>query len=431
MANIKSHIQIHTPTHTPHYIPILMPDEYWIGYLGRLLIPNGMKLVRDYGNINIFLDSILSAMNSDFINHYIYLKVATIAEKEIEIFTQQHSLIPFLRVANIRNRRPRNWAGEYKALAFRLIKKGVYFCKSCITEDINHHGYSYWRRSHQLPGINWCLKHGLSLSYVSNKNAMHYPPDTYFNNETYAECKIADEIKNNPIINKFTMVIQEYVENPIELNVKNLAKLLSQKATELNLVKNTKDNGKFISDFLIEGTPATWRNEHFPNLIKPTVGEFYGEFDYALMTKKPVKKLNILLVIASIFPSEANIFSEIVQHDQLVKKISETTYSEKEISVAYINNIGQINKIAKDISCCRKETLKLLINFGYYPLHQIGKRTIEALIAFNQGVPMRELVLMHDVNLKQLFLITHPSIKGMSEILNIFKTKPNIKWCTT
>ena len=170
-------------------------------------------------------------------------------------------------------------------------------------------------------GINWCLKNECPLIFVNKKNVMHSPPDIYLKNEIYTECLITEEIKNNPIIKKFSEIVQGYAKNSFELNTKNLAKLLSQKAIELNLVKNSKDHGKFISDFLIEETPSCWRIEHFPDLKKTTMGQFLNEFYYALLTKKPVKKLNILLIISALFPSDVNALLVVLNMTRYTKKL--------------------------------------------------------------------------------------------------------------
>jgi len=421
MSTPESKLQEKFPIKTPYQIPTLMPDEYWIGYLGRLLMVNSIRHIRDFGSINKFLNSLLSEKYSDYLNYHLFLKIACISQTKVEILVQQHSLIPFLRQANIKIRRPSNWHGEYKALACRFIKKDVYFCESCITEDINNYGVTYWRTSHQLPGINWCLKHKSPLNYLNKKNAMHSPPDTYLKKGIYTECFISEEIKQNPIVKKFTQTVQYYAENSFELNTRNLAKLLSQKAYELNLVKNRKDHGKFVSDFLIEEAPSCWRMEHFPDLNKTNEGQFLDEFDYALLTRKPVKKINLLLIISALFPSDINALLEVAKYDELHKKVPETVFSEEEILTAYINNYGQAKKIAKEINCSYKTTVRWLVYFGFFPLEAIGKRTIDALIAFNQGFTMEKIISMQDVNLKHLLLITHPDIKGMKQILNNLK----------
>lgn len=60
--------------------------------------------------------------------------------------------------------------GEAKAAAFlghvaTRVKKPqkLQFCEQCSQEDVAKHGETYWRRSHQLPGVFVCLKHLTSL----------------------------------------------------------------------------------------------------------------------------------------------------------------------------------------------------------------------------------------------------------------------------
>lgn len=60
--------------------------------------------------------------------------------------------------------------GEAKAASFlghvatRVQKpQRLQFCEQCSQEDVAKHGETYWRRSHQLPGVFVCLKHLASL----------------------------------------------------------------------------------------------------------------------------------------------------------------------------------------------------------------------------------------------------------------------------
>lgn len=60
--------------------------------------------------------------------------------------------------------------GEAKAASFlghvaTRVKKPqkLQFCEQCSQEDVAQHGETYWRRSHQLPGVFVCLKHRTSL----------------------------------------------------------------------------------------------------------------------------------------------------------------------------------------------------------------------------------------------------------------------------
>lgn len=45
----------------------------------------------------------------------------------------------------------------------RVIEPGLRFCPACISSDLEHHGYSYARRTHQIVGVQACHLHGVSL----------------------------------------------------------------------------------------------------------------------------------------------------------------------------------------------------------------------------------------------------------------------------
>lgn len=44
----------------------------------------------------------------------------------------------------------------------KLIPK-IRLCPECMKEDVKKHGYFYYRRAHQLPGVTVCSKHGVQL----------------------------------------------------------------------------------------------------------------------------------------------------------------------------------------------------------------------------------------------------------------------------
>lgn len=435
MFNSKSNLQKKFINRTAYQIPILMPDEFWIGYLGRLLTLNGVIHNKGLVYTHNLLNYILSKNNLFFKNHSTFTKIAIISGSTIETLLQRHSLIPFLRSANSKNQKSSSENSVNKYFSFSLIKKGAYFCKSCVDEDISYRGVPYWRKSHQLPGINWCLKHDCCLYVVHIKNAMHTSPDIHLQNEAYTKCVITEEVKQDPIVQKFSDNVQHFADNGFLFNLTNLAQILKKEASDLNLSIKNKDHGKFISDFLIEKLPASWRNDHFPILNRSVAEKFFNEFDNVVKSKNQVKLINILLVISALLHDSTNVFCVLSQYSYtkesprsvvLNEIISKKIISEERISKAYIKYFGQTKNIAKEINYSDQITAKLLIYFGYYPLAPITQTTIKALIEFKQGVPIEKLLWSKDVNINHIFLITHPGIKGMREILINIKNDASI-----
>jgi hypothetical protein len=50
------------------------------------------------------------------------------------------------------------------------------FCRDCAAEDAAEHGFSWFRRAHQLTGVDWCLTHRRALEAVTNADHFHLNP---------------------------------------------------------------------------------------------------------------------------------------------------------------------------------------------------------------------------------------------------------------
>jgi hypothetical protein len=64
------------------------------------------------------------------------------------------------------------------------LQSNAQFCKECVRSDEEKIGYSYWRRSHQIPGIHRCANHDKHpLSQVGAKSAFLELPGSWIRNE--------------------------------------------------------------------------------------------------------------------------------------------------------------------------------------------------------------------------------------------------------
>lgn len=94
----------------------------------------------------------------------------------------EHTFFPYYTVflSEERNRNMLNLARscEKKEDMIRLgavirqneTAKQLRFCPKCALEDFRRNGFTFWRRSHQLPGVWICTKHGCSLFASKTQN---------------------------------------------------------------------------------------------------------------------------------------------------------------------------------------------------------------------------------------------------------------------
>lgn len=109
------------------------------------------------------------------------------------------------------------------------------FCPICTDEDLNHLGETYWRLTHQLPGVYFCTKHSVLLQ---NSNQVFRP-----DNKHAFHAAISANCVPSPVQASFTsktlehlLVISKDLEfigrNAIKVSVKELQDLYMSKLKE-------------------------------------------------------------------------------------------------------------------------------------------------------------------------------------------------------
>ncbi|KAF0813930.1 hypothetical protein IGB42_01609 [Andreprevotia sp. IGB-42] len=161
-------------------IPALFPDEYILGWRGRIqffnhfpsMVVTGKRLRSWYQHHGDGQKSLGSRTAQAFL----LAKASGLPET---VFFQRHTLIPFLRPFD-----PVVPVQDGSALhdylityAFRVGKKGAWYCESCINQDLEKYGMSYWHREHQLQGVDWCYLHGSALMGLESLDAFNHEPD--------------------------------------------------------------------------------------------------------------------------------------------------------------------------------------------------------------------------------------------------------------
>jgi len=184
------------------YVPELLPDELIYSWIGRLINVNALGypkecLMQLFGNRNVIpsidLPTLLVPLHQRLGENSPFNSV----NKLLEFGTLYPYHRPFLNIERalaIQNLMFHKDGKGLKVLMGRVAnrfgaKPAMRFCNICINEDIETFGTPYWKRYHQLPDINCCLKHQVRLeTYVSSSlivDRQRYilPPCTQHQNE--------------------------------------------------------------------------------------------------------------------------------------------------------------------------------------------------------------------------------------------------------
>jgi hypothetical protein len=142
---------------TPQHARAL--DELASGYLGRLLILNGLPVTTAAKR---YLAGLVATKGPIATADSWTAQLAAMAGQSVEAFRYQHTLLPFYGAVLATGVRswldPNERATEFRHSAHQFNSQGAFLCPECVGEDMSFWGVSYWRRSHQLPGVIWCDK---------------------------------------------------------------------------------------------------------------------------------------------------------------------------------------------------------------------------------------------------------------------------------
>jgi hypothetical protein len=143
-----------------------------------------------------------------------------------------------------------------------LPSESPHLCPQCVSEDMDFHGISYWRRVHQLPGVDHCVKHMTPLIKVEKKdidrkhpiNAKHVLPAIQAENiKAYFE---STSIKN------FSSLSDSVLHSEIPI-----------KPSVINFAISSKIRSKFgkssisLRELALQKFPEFWLRRHFPRVF--------------------------------------------------------------------------------------------------------------------------------------------------------------------
>lgn len=229
-------------------------DELALGYAGR---------TRKLNNI-VTIDKMLEhiAQSFPFPRSPIEL-TALIAHQSIESLVKKHTTLPYINAFDLylNESLQYHWASGNdleQGKGWESLRDHAYFCKKCVLENLEKHGYAIWNRIHQLPGIFLCHQHNHPLSYTKQQNPFENTPD---------KCSLIFEVDKSILkISESHEAVNQYVSSAIllmkssapikDIPVNHLYSSARQKSlsgrSKLELLNND------YQDLILEVFPHNW-----------------------------------------------------------------------------------------------------------------------------------------------------------------------------
>lgn len=158
-------------------LPHPYPDELILSVLSRALIHNGLAPKR-------LLMRLVGVSGRSSYSYFLPTNLSDLASQtrmDAKALLWEHTVFPYsvafmppgevLRLEEkllARENAEKGWTGALVKSATRAVPE-LRFCFQCAQEELHNTGESYWHRSHCLPGIEFCLKHGVALKPSSSQ----------------------------------------------------------------------------------------------------------------------------------------------------------------------------------------------------------------------------------------------------------------------
>lgn len=211
-------------------------------------------------------------------------QVATIAGMSVTDYARQHSLLPTLRVADrdtapaLHGSTDRRWI--VKIVGSRLHTDKVHLCTSCVAEDLSHWGFSWFRRTHNLAGVEVCPVHGKALHWVKNPDPFSLLPQHWvklggINRVEYDHASEAERQFQTRLQEIYEVFLDR--ERPFELA--SIGGLLARRLDELDQRSSLPGKIPQLSDYVLNSAPRAWLGRHWPQLVKKGPGNIFPALD--------------------------------------------------------------------------------------------------------------------------------------------------------
>lgn len=281
-------------------VPLPLPDEYFKGHVGRVGLLNSFY---DYAQTSQEIRRATSAPGSDKLSDHIHSSLASLVGMSKTDYLCLHSTLPcisFFRRKSLLGKNAR-WLNQDIG---RSPARVAGYCGECIREDIYRYGFSYWRRSHQLPGMAWCLKHKHPLS----RNQSTYPFDELPQN---AEGNAMTDLEFDSIPD----VLRRFLTcSELLLNQRNVIEEVNVKTHIAALARahkfrcSARGSLPLVSDFVLSTFPYQWLAGVFPSISIKQPNKFFPAIDTAtIRTHTNSGPTSFLIVLSMLFndPVEA------------------------------------------------------------------------------------------------------------------------------
>lgn len=270
-----------------------MPGEFFAGHYARFArlnrpLTNGKCLPRAMPRAQ-------PGKNVKFLNDHLQV-VAEHSQMSPETYWRQHTLHPLVELCRVTT-----VGGEVQweqgatarfpsreCCAFSIPR----LCAKCINEDIEAHGFSYWRRFHQICGVDVCLQHEGPLRTSRVLNDFTVPPADHLLTSMAIEPALIQAAEHGAI-RRYHFIAQAILGTAIARSPASMSQGVRDRIRTI-----WQESGPQIPllDLVTSLVPSPWADRYFPHLMgAEAIRHLRCSFDALMRGRAPGKLVALIL----------------------------------------------------------------------------------------------------------------------------------------
>jgi len=284
-------------------IPPLYPDELAIGWRGRI------RFFNHHPKITFTISKLRSIFYQEYFgNDEVEKKtsqlliLAHFSKMPFRDFVHKHSFVPFIKPFG-----PDIFSHSETPLSTKnppmhsmhTGKNGSWFCASCVSDDLAIYGMPYWRRIHQIIGVEWCYRHRHKLSGLTSHEAFDAAPPIDKSKDKFIVPAGPISLDDaEPVIRRYATIAQVFLEKTSLFDLRKTATLLED---QFAAVKNLDQHNKSAAVGQIADTVPEYWKERISNLRTKSqandifnLSKLFGHLQVPLDTERYVLALALL-----------------------------------------------------------------------------------------------------------------------------------------
>lgn len=378
-----------------------MPDEFAPGYEGRL------------ARINI--DRTTAALHSRIIRWHELVKgtprvsaLAVAAGLSAPDFIQRHTTLPCRQFisdpkdAGFRHGSPERFSSA-KQLAMTPPDNRARSCRCCVEEDITFHGFSYWRRTHHLQGIDWCPKHHVLLTEIPAGEAFLCQPDEWLDEGCGVDS--TTQMSECQVLQRLTEISVGALDFDGPVSSIQIARTLKRLLKDSGFRMARAGTRMLLSDCARERLPLPWLERHFPDVASKQALKHIATLDSVSRGRGlPLVHLAYLLAFALLCPSADEALRAIRSAQTETpaeptpvaqKKYPRTFWRSPELRQIYTECEGKHRRVAARLGLSTSHVRIELPAVGLPALVELERSTLDGLLDFLRGTPLSAALIKH------------------------------------